>query len=99
MERPTAVSYTHLDVYKRQAQYGQVHIFFHLRKTYFWNLDGIGAECEVPVKKYCESTFAAVSYTHLDVYKRQIFTSLLLERVDSTYIVKHINQKVNIKNN
>ena len=30
--------------------------FFPLAENLFWNLDGIGAECEVPGKKYCEST-------------------------------------------
>ena len=55
----TTVSYTHLDVYKRQVQYRAddvVRLFtesFHKR---------YGVECSA----------APVSYTHLDVYKRQI---------------------------
>ena len=55
------VSYTHLDVYKRQirqnadwARYGRIHISI------------------VMIRKSCNPV--SVSYTHLDVYKRQMET-------------------------
>ena len=54
------VSYTHLDVYKRQAQ--------HLRQlVQQFFLPGIAAA--LPGKTL--HRIGAVSYTHLDVYKRQ----------------------------
>ena len=58
------VSYTHLDVYKRQGrgQYGHC-------KVKFEPMDANGEE----LYKF-EST--AVSYTHLDVYKRQVLESV-----------------------
>ena len=66
------VSYTHLDVYKRQEE------------TMMGNIKGVtlkevkqlkalavrGAEAEQTVKQ--QANTIAVSYTHLDVYKRQI---------------------------
>ena len=61
-ESPIPVSYTHLDVYKRQVV---IPIAYAAEATArltgrepFTTLDGI--------------RMAAVSYTHLDVYKRQI---------------------------
>ena len=56
-----AVSYTHLDVYKRQPE--QVGAECHLLQR--------GFEKGVP------RTFRSVSYTHLDVYKRQLFDEAL----------------------
>ena len=55
----TSVSYTHLDVYKRQAVSCQGPAV--LQRGHSWKPDGQTADC-------C----AAVSYTHLDVYKRQV---------------------------
>ncbi|WP_459447914.1 hypothetical protein [Erwinia amylovora] len=70
--RPDAVSYTHLDVYKRQAQYlhsdsgiigvtavSYTHLDVYKRQAQYLHSDSgiIGV--------------TAVSYTHLDVYKRQ----------------------------
>ena len=60
----SAVSYTHLDVYKRQA--GEVpffHFDFHNLPAFHQTiLDGEFVEPDNP---------DPVSYTHLDVYKRQ----------------------------
>ena len=53
-----SVSYTHLDVYKRQIQQ------WRGRQTVKKPLEGVGGAA-APL------TFIPVSYTHLDVYKRQ----------------------------
>ena len=62
-----AVSYTHLDVYKRQTRYfAEQGILFHgkelIRPT-------LAQMLRNPV--YVQADLDAVSYTHLDVYKRQ----------------------------
>ena len=57
----SAVSYTHLDVYKRQRQHQNI-IFYAVDKQ--------------PVRENVTFPMAcpiAVSYTHLDVYKRQLW--------------------------
>ena len=76
VETPTCfatVSYTHLDVYKRQVP--ETPCFYlakdikkvggvEMNKTMFTRM--VGAF-------FCSSeAYAAVSYTHLDVYKRQV---------------------------
>ena len=66
------VSYTHLDVYKRQA---------------IVNARPNEADRRIKIRSLltCESDHGAVSYTHLDVYKRQAFTVLLLPLPASPY--------------
>ena len=63
-----AVSYTHLDVYKRQGLEkhlpGQVKKFIADHNINLYTIDG--------VKIGIETGMGPVSYTHLDVYKRQI---------------------------
>ena len=54
---PDPVSYTHLDVYKRQYDYKVVSIYEYLEKRF-----GLLTR---------RTASMAVSYTHLDVYKRQ----------------------------
>ena len=59
-----SVSYTHLDVYKRQAY-----------DTCWYAIDGSGVseklnKFQKPTNSN-KSYISAVSYTHLDVYKRQ----------------------------
>ena len=58
---PRSVSYTHLDVYKRQAQYA--------------GGDPAGAvdtyTAIIDYDKKAADAYYPVSYTHLDVYKRQ----------------------------
>ena len=64
-----AVSYTHLDVYKRQGLIGCVFTFI-----YFWLRGAIGFEKSmdsVPQGFIQMIAPIPVSYTHLDVYKRQ----------------------------
>ena len=61
-EQYIPVSYTHLDVYKRQGLYQQLrrlpHSFPHIKDS--------------PAKTPTfQTTRSPVSYTHLDVYKRQ----------------------------
>ena len=59
---PIAVSYTHLDVYKRQKQYWMQKIIWPCRLQVM-----SGDNCSrLAVQNL------SVSYTHLDVYKRQI---------------------------
>ena len=71
-DRTKAVSYTHLDVYKRQ-QYVSAAL-------------APSEVCEVEIldedAKSCRAT--AVSYTHLDVYKRQGVGRLVKEKCDVT---------------
>ena len=56
-----AVSYTHLDVYKRQVlERLSEHTFFETAKMLY-----------VPAA-LLDYKFSPVSYTHLDVYKRQV---------------------------
>ena len=64
MRGTLAVSYTHLDVYKRQAVNAVLlHYAGYIR--YFSKVNGqVNDEVEDYVKP--------VSYTHLDVYKRQL---------------------------
>ena len=65
-EGPGAVSYTHLDVYKRQ------HLA-NLPVYYEYKADGITSTDAIKgtyLDNY-KQIFDPVSYTHLDVYKRQ----------------------------
>ena len=76
-----AVSYTHLDVYKRQLylSQGRALSFSRLHMSLLvWNkmttfVDTICCPC-CPGRSYraVVPVGAAVSYTHLDVYKRQV---------------------------
>ena len=59
----TAVSYTHLDVYKRQPSISLMAEWMMRRSSGFMG----SSVWPRPVR----ATFAPVSYTHLDVYKRQ----------------------------
>ena len=62
----TAVSYTHLDVYKRQAEkYIKKHQEAVTKLGYAYNA------LEHAVDSALGETVYPVSYTHLDVYKRQ----------------------------
>ena len=68
-----AVSYTHLDVYKRQLQYGGGSEFLVVVYKYV----GAGNPLSVELAPHGFSPTGvgngevSVSYTHLDVYKRQ----------------------------
>ena len=87
------VSYTHLDVYKRQPFYFPSFVlntfsvkafnFLYFNKqrkkevknfvdyeTFFYPLDAINDWNKI----YGKGGFIPVSYTHLDVYKRQLIT-------------------------
>ena len=75
-----SVSYTHLDVYKRQ-------IFYHTENPDSTSLDDIDRN-SVNDTYYIKASVAAVSYTHLDVYKRQVRTILeCLERSENKGIL------------
>ena len=63
LESLTAVSYTHLDVYKRQSK-----VFEFYTEDYADTMSLAVFLISLAVSVY----FAAVSYTHLDVYKRQV---------------------------
>ena len=82
--RITSVSYTHLDVYKRQgdASFGWPGIPLTLfGETFEWNIlgydqahGGLAYFCAYMVAMVigeCINFPIPVSYTHLDVYKRQ----------------------------
>ena len=59
-----AVSYTHLDVYKRQVMNSRVMLYIGEETITFVQADLCGVQFV---------SQQAVSYTHLDVYKRQQF--------------------------
>ena len=67
-ESAEAVSYTHLDVYKRQR-----FIISDLDKVYAYmsDVDMATTRINKDVAMLVKSRVAPVSYTHLDVYKRQ----------------------------
>ena len=78
--RDIAVSYTHLDVYKRQLDVGTIIMpkipdsIVPTTKTYTSVLESIrskGLKITTPVSG---TTYDPVSSTHLDVYKRQGLT-------------------------
>ena len=62
-ERVVPVSYTHLDVYKRQG-------LSHIVQDYKYPT--VDAFLQVYKQGKSEYESYAVSYTHLDVYKRQV---------------------------
>ena len=62
MRRLVAVSYTHLDVYKRQGEIFEA----------VWNYKTINIVNKFIATYKNSDNEGAVSYTHLDVYKRQI---------------------------
>ena len=72
------VSYTHLDVYKRQMQaYGTDAIRRHLDLDVLSYYDlsapkSVTFVCGVPRVFAASDDISSVSYTHLDVYKRQV---------------------------
>ena len=76
---PIAVSYTHLDVYKRQELEDEL-----LEEEELELLLGLGSnsnESPPPAEELLDefpsssSWYRSVSYTHLDVYKRQLSSS------------------------
>ena len=73
--RHIPVSYTHLDVYKRQVESDKEHPF--IVKTKQLTVEATGTAFNV--NAYAPDHVAAVSYTHLDVYKRQIYLILLFQ--------------------
>ena len=96
-----SVSYTHLDVYKRQMQSRKTGEFLQLyQKLAEAGLTPLvvkGLVCRslyrepdyrasgdedilIPAEQFpeCSRIFAAVSYTHLDVYKRQYWIGFVL---------------------
>ena len=62
-----AVSYTHLDVYKRQVQRRSMPSFWRARPWCGWLKEW---SCTAPAS-WGSTGSSSVSYTHLDVYKRQ----------------------------
>ena len=69
MRRSRAVSYTHLDVYKRQVLDPPVVVAVGVSRA------GIGIGFADDAFGDDSSGVAPVSYTHLDVYKRQLLRS------------------------
>ena len=67
-----AVSYTHLDVYKRQVWGNDIN-----QSLYTVSEDGLITGDSIKEITLTPST-TAVSYTHLDVYKRQVLCCAVL---------------------
>ena len=81
-----AVSYTHLDVYKRQVQINTeiFTVIHHINGHFHMNTFEIGLQICFHEFTNIISTVSrygcfAVSYTHLDVYKRQVYRLRQLE--------------------
>ena len=75
-EQVKPVSYTHLDVYKRQTYPEQGKILRKVMPKSFILVPGYGAQGGKGadlVHFFNEDGLGAVSYTHLDVYKRQVY--------------------------
>ena len=78
-----SVSYTHLDVYKRQGFFSEFFEMmnmmgaelFDLPWTQALQLSRILADQDRTVLQPCAFDVSPVSYTHLDVYKRQPYQS------------------------
>ena len=71
---PGAVSYTHLDVYKRQVQDRGLRLHAAGGKLRLHSRDAkmtLTAEKAVTFASASAAVLVPVSYTHLDVYKRQ----------------------------
>ena len=71
---PAAVSYTHLDVYKRQPQLSlpfSISRPLALTASSASSGDSYAADEVSPGCRFIVKDLEAVSYTHLDVYKRQ----------------------------
>ena len=71
-----SVSYTHLDVYKRQVQVVDGYVLGKnpgIAVVIAYTADGYSVSFPVTVigKPELSASVTAVSYTHLDVYKRQ----------------------------
>ena len=64
------VSYTHLDVYKRQEIQGVIIVGQGEETNVAQELEEYVVTREL--QRHFADFFAAVSYTHLDVYKRQL---------------------------
>ena len=64
-----AVSYTHLDVYKRQAYKGEVSMY-KLNDIHNSDVGNKGNFEKMVISE--ADRVKPVSYTHLDVYKRQV---------------------------
>ena len=80
-----SVSYTHLDVYKRQAD----HPCNCIRIDFDWTAFSVlveqctlnpAFEIFINAEAHCIHGYTTVSYTHLDVYKRQLYCFLTLFR-------------------
>ena len=70
-----SVSYTHLDVYKRQGFYrtGKMFAFMNFDMKPDIITFAKGVTCGYVQLGGCIVSKKAVSYTHLDVYKRQVY--------------------------
>ena len=77
LRRARPVSYTHLDVYKRQAMDSQT-VFLEVRPSNrpALRLYAGAGFCEVGLRR----GYYPVSYTHLDVYKRQAISNPTRDR-------------------
>jgi len=69
--RSTTVSYTHLDVYKRQGQTTALGMLVGALAILPLGIAQAGGRMLLPVLLPAAIGVAPVSYTHLDVYKRQ----------------------------
>ena len=68
--RAYTVSYTHLDVYKRQEDYSWITKGLDVASAHLQ----LSAEAVSGTGMLPRSIRTAVSYTHLDVYKRQQYS-------------------------
>ena len=82
-QMPGPVSYTHLDVYKRQVLYRAI-VGHSLGEMYGYKTNGVYTTDDFVQngdKYVLKDGVISVSYTHLDVYKRQPLTGLPVQRL------------------
>ena len=88
-KRPGPVSYTHLDVYKRQVVIGGATFALGAsrRSTTRESVQNTPGGSERVVEQH--DVMTSVSYTHLDVYKRQVVSGLVV----SAGVVDHTTRR------
>ena len=83
-----SVSYTHLDVYKRQ-RFTNTKLKDEEIKTYANDI----SITPLSIPMLCGPGAIAVSYTHLDVYKRQIFSRLFISSSNGI-VINRVSEKI-----
>ena len=89
-----AVSYTHLDVYKRQVKFIDYFCIIQIGHSYHFIHKAIFREANqnliIRLYRIGQISGTPVSYTHLDVYKRQEYPGLILSSFPVNVVCKNL---------